>query len=433
MKAISFILFWVTMSWGVQAQHLMCGDHLVKKALENKYPDYMEVVNKTFEQAKEKHLSRLSRDRQEVYTIDVVVHIVYQNEGQNLDDSIVINQIMTLNEDFRRRNADTALTREIFKETVGDPGIEFRLLDIRRVETEARFRPTLTGLPDNVKVTAQGGSDAEDPSTVLNIWVCRLEPITIFGIPLGQVLGYAYPPADLANWPAGSSAPSLELEGVVVDFRVFGRNNPLTIDPGTGNEVSGYGRTMTHEVGHYLGLRHIWGDVLFGDGCSEDDGVEDTPNQASASNWSCDYTINSCPDEDLPDMIENYMDYADETCMNSFTLGQIGIMRAVLEGPRKGLIENNTTALRQNLQRLALTLYPNPVQGGEFFLQSSAGSLEPLRVELYSAEGRLLKVYPSTRLGEPLAIWDLPAGLHLVHIRDVKNGGLLAVHKLIKP
>jgi hypothetical protein len=432
MKVFTLFFLFLGLAFGGQAQSLMCGDHMVKKVMEKNNPGYLEVVNKTFEQAKAKAMDYTSRDRQEVYSIDVVVHIVYQNEEQNLDDSIVINQILTLNEDFRRRNADTLLTREIFKEVVGDPGIEFRLVDIRRVETETRFLPTLTGLPDNVKVTSQGGSDAEDPSGTLNIWVCRLEPLTIFGIPLGQVLGYAYPPADLANWPAGSSAPSLELEGVVVDYRVFGRNNPLTIDPGTGNQVSGYGRTTTHEVGHYLGLRHIWGDVLFGDGCSEDDGVEDTPNQASASNWNCDYSVNSCADEDLPDMIENYMDYADETCMNSFTLGQIGIMRAVLEGPRKGLIESETTSLVQHFNTWPISLYPNPIRGSEFFLDCPSEFADLLRIELYSAEGRLLSLHPAVALGQSISTGELSPGLYIIHIRNSSEGDLLAVKKLIK-
>jgi hypothetical protein len=101
------------------------------------------------------------------------------------------------------------------------------------------------------------------------------------------------------------------------------------------------GRACVHEVGHYLGLRHIWGDPLFGDGCSVDDGLSDTPNQNAASQFSCNHNLNSCTDSPVnyPDMVENYMDYSNDGCMNMFTVNQSIVMRAILELARPGLIE----------------------------------------------------------------------------------------------
>ena len=97
-------------------------------------------------------------------------------------------------------------------------------------------------------------------------------------------MGFAYPPAALDHWPEGANAPSEELEGVVIDYRVFGRENPFSVDVGLGAPLETQGRTATHEVGHYLGLRHVWGDgggLFGGDSCGEDHSVEDTPNTSS--------------------------------------------------------------------------------------------------------------------------------------------------------
>ena len=111
----------------------------------------------------------------------------------------------------------------------------------------------------------------------------------------------------------------------------MGSNNPQNEDDGIiDNDL---GMACVHEVGHYLGLRHIWGDPITGSGCEVDDGISDTPNQNAASQFTCNFDLNSCTDNplDYPDMVENYMDYSSDDCMNMFTLNQSSIMRAVLE------------------------------------------------------------------------------------------------------
>lgn len=339
---LASILF--TLNLNAQQSHTYCGHDLVINSNETNYPGYKQQLNRVFEQAKRQgRKSREARDQQ-VYTIDVVVHVVWKDTIENLPDTLIQAQIAALNEDYRRLNANASDVRPIFAGVVGDPEIEFNLTMINRVQTNEEFSiDFLSGaLPDNVKQTANGGSDASDTDLSLNIWICKIQPITLGGITLGQILGYAYPPADLPNWPAGQGAPSPELEGVVIDFRAIGPGNPNTIDLGMG-VIPNEGRTPVHEIGHYLGLRHIWGDgggFTGNDGCTVDDGIADTPNAADQSEFDCDVMKNTCMDaaNDLPDMIENYMDYSAETCMNSFTIGQIDLMRGVLEGPRCGLI-----------------------------------------------------------------------------------------------
>ncbi len=339
-----FASFLITLNLTAQQSHTYCGHDLVLSANEANYPGYKQQLNSVFEAAKRRGQKSRSARNQQVYTIDVVVHVVWKDTIENLPDTLIQAQIAALNEDYRRMNANASDIRPAFAGVVGDPEIEFNLTTINRVQTNEEFSVDfLSGaLPDNVKQTANGGSDASDTELFLNLWVCKIQPITLGGISLGQILGYAYPPADLPNWPAGQGAPSPELEGVVIDFRAIGPGNPNTIDLGMG-VIPIEGRTPVHEVGHYLGLRHIWGDgggFTGTDGCTVDDGIADTPNALDQSNFDCDVTKNTCVDaaNDLPDMIENYMDYSAETCMNSFTIGQIDVMRGVLEGPRCGLI-----------------------------------------------------------------------------------------------
>ncbi|HMR43894.1 MAG TPA: zinc-dependent metalloprotease, partial [Saprospiraceae bacterium] len=148
---------------------------------------------------------------------------------------------------------------------------------------------------------------------------------------------------------------------VVIDFRAFGKGS-FTV-PGVGS-LPIEGRTTVHEVGHYLGLRHISGDGFSGllgiPDCDADDGLADTPNQGFQSQFDCNAAQNTCDEGagDLPDMIENYMDYSRETCQNTFTKGQVNIMRNVLEGPRRGLLETSSVETPQFEQFIEIS--PNP-------------------------------------------------------------------------
>jgi hypothetical protein len=133
---------------------------------------------------------------------------------------------------------------------------------------------------------------------------------------------------------------------------------------GTGSV--GASRAMTHEVGHYLGLRHIWGDGSGNGACDGDDGISDTPSADAASdqNTACNVTTNTCTQPtlnlgDLNDMTENYMDYSGEQCQNSFTNGQAEFMHNVLVTKRKG-ITKNTTDLKQLNSNYKINIYPNP-------------------------------------------------------------------------
>lgn len=406
----------------------LCGHdhHLLTN--EKKHPGYLETVQKTFNDAKQK--SSLSFRSDETYVIDVVVHIVYQNEEQNLHDSLIYDQIQVLNEDFSRSNADTTDTRDIFKDRVGNPGIQFNLKEIVRVPTQAIFESTLTGLPDNVKQSPDG-SVAHNTSKHMNIWVCKLEPLNIFGIDLGQILGYAYPPAGLSNWPDESSAPSQDLDGVVIDYRVFGRNTPYSVES-AGQTIQGYGRTTVHEVGHYLGLRHIWGDELFGDGCAVDDGLEDTPNQASSSEWSCDHTQNTCTDstgEELPDMIENYMDYSNERCMNSFTQGQVDIMRAVLEGPRRQLIDS-TNSLKRVTNIVDFSIFPNPTNQNSISVNIE-GNNHNMYLNIFNHMGQLVMGTVVQSHRNQIEIDGLTSGMYLLQLVNKSTGNHLGSRKLL--
>ncbi|THH34898.1 M43 family zinc metalloprotease [Neolewinella litorea] len=247
-----------------------------------------------------------------ILTIPVIVHVVYENSTENISDAQIASQITVLNEDFRRLNADRSNTPADFANVAADSEIEFCLTSvIRKSTTRASF-----GTNDAVKSSATGGSDAVTPRQALNIWICEIG---------GGILGYA-------QFPGGAEST----DGVVLDYRYVGTT-------GTATAPFNLGRTATHEVGHWLNLRHIWGDG----GCSVDDFVNDTPT-AGGPNYTggaCTYPgPNSCVPrgkkggEDLPDMFQNYMDYSDDGCMNLFTIGQKDRMWAAVNASRPELI-----------------------------------------------------------------------------------------------
>ena len=233
----------------------------------------------------------------------VIVHVVYRDAAQNVSDAQIQSQVAVLNKDFRLANGDRRKVPAPWRGLATDARIEFELHDVTRTRTaKAAF-----GIYDEVKKASSGGVPPVDPRRFVNVWVCALG---------GGLLGYA-------QFPGGPAST----DGVVINYRAFGTR-------GTAQAPFNRGRTATHEIGHFLNLRHIWGDT---DDCSGSDMVADTPNSAGPNYGRPRFPVVTCNNGPNGDMFMNYMDYVDDTAMFMFTTQQVIRMRAALDGPRSGL------------------------------------------------------------------------------------------------
>ena len=253
-----------------------------------------------------------------VRIIPVVVHVIHANGTENISKAQILSEIDALNRDFRRASPDTALTPGPFKSLSADTEIEFRMatLDpsgnctdgINRV-----YSPLTVYARDNVKSLIYWPSNK-----YLNIWIVKSIRRSDGSLPpAGTII------AGFAQFPGGSAAT----DGVVIAAANFG-----TIGTAQGNE----GRTTVHEVGHWLNLRHIWGDDA--GACSGSDFVNDTPNQASENFSTCPTfpAYDACTASGNGINYSNYMDYTDEACQNMFTLGQSTRMNTALSSSTSG-------------------------------------------------------------------------------------------------
>ncbi len=276
--------------------------------------------------SKKINAARMLRQQQgPPYQIPVVVHVIHNGEpvgtGRNISDAQVLSQIEVLNADFNRLNADAANTPNDFLSVAGSMDIEFVLArqDPEGLASDGIVRvkgsKAQWSMDDNYELKAQSYWPAEK---YFNIWVADLS----------QYLGWAQLP--VSNLPGLENSSSNRLtDGIVIWYRAFGSDAHGDFDLAADFSK---GRTATHETGHFLGLRHIWGDD--GGGCFGTDNVEDTPNQAGETN-GCPIHPNgdACGDDR---MFQNYMDYSNDGCMNLFTLGQVERMDVVLENsPRR--------------------------------------------------------------------------------------------------
>jgi hypothetical protein len=302
-------------------------------------------------------------------TIPVVVHVVYNTAEQNISDAQIQSQIDVLNEDFNATNDDYNNYDAGYGTVKGDMNIEFCVVQIRRVATIKKS----FGFNDQVKKTKTGGDDAIDPEHVLNIWVCNL----------GQnLLGYA-------QFPGGKP----ETFGVVVLYSAFGRGEEFDL-------LSPYdlGRTATHEVGHCLGLRHIWGDSRCGN-----DEVGDTPLHDGA-NFGCPEEGNRSTCTGTPlEMWMNYMDYTDDACMYLFSDGQVEranffmgsdpqLMTIVNSGACTSGPGNKFLTQQRNVSELDpqnISIYPT-VTKGMICLDYSTATSATVQLNIYNPSGMLV-------------------------------------------
>lgn len=252
------------------------------------------------------------------YRIQVVVHVVHRIDSENISDEQIKSQIDVMNRDFRKKNTDASAVPSVWTGLATDSMIEFELAKLDPTGKAStgitRTRTTSASFDDDdrVKSAATGGADPWPTAKYLNIWVCTF-PAT----PFGQLLGYA-------QFPGGPP----DTDGVVVLNTAFGTKGSAAA-PFNG------GRTAVHEVGHYLNLRHIWGDT---EDCSGSDLVIDTPPAQFPNTGKPSFPHISCNNGPSGDMFMNYMDYVDDDTMVMFTQGQVARMQAALDGPRSSLV-----------------------------------------------------------------------------------------------
>lgn len=227
--------------------------------------------------------------------IPVYVYVIYSNASQNISDAQVNSQISVLNADFNDTNYNDVPAE--FQSVGADIDINFTLATIDR-----QANSTTSWGTNNAVKSAYPAVPGH-----LTIWVANIG---------GGILGYA-------QFPGGNAST----DGVVISPQYFGTT-------GTAQAPFNKGRTATHEVGHWLNLRHIWGDGR----CKQDDFVADTPS-SDGPNYGCpSYPTVNCRSND---MTMNYMDYTDDACMNMFTLGQKDRMRAIFAsgGARENFVQ----------------------------------------------------------------------------------------------
>ncbi len=337
--------------------------------------------------------------------VPVVFHNLYHLPSEKITEQQVQDQLKTLNECFSKRNADTVNTRPVFKSLAADCEIEFRLAisDPNRRATNGinrRYTPIEKWkMGDEMKFTDKMGVDGWDAKSYLNIWVCRLDKFAGFSSVLG-----ADPKTD----------------GIVLDLGAFGNGQ----------------KTLVHEVGHWLGLKHLWGDEYCGD-----DGVSDTPKQASYTQGCPNTTRVTCGNNPTGDMYNNFMDFTSDGCMTLFTEGQKRRMRSLLAfgGLRSSLVKSAAlqkpllpalVVEEQDPTWLEAKLYPNPAtQFMQFDLSYDRRWVgQPFRI--IDLQGRVRQQSSITSTIHRFDLSQMEKGYYLLEVR--RTDGLVYKTKFIK-
>ena len=314
--------------------------------------------------------------------IPVVFHIVYNDEVQNISNAQVLSQLEVINEDFNLNNSNLVDVAAEFKSLATSVDIQFYLVDITRTATS--HGPFIN---DDLHLTSKGGRDAVNTKQFLNVWVANLG---------SGIFGYA-------------SSPDSEAfrDGIAIHYEYFGRS---------GSSLVPYdqGRTLTHEIGHWLGLQHLWGNG----GCDSDDGLSDTPTQDTALS-GCQLAKESCGSLD---MVQNFMNTSEDACLALFTPQQREAMRTTLFNDRPEVYGFSApiTGINKKIEANLLNIYPNPITDGAE-VQIKLPNNEPIQeVRLLNLNGNEIRQYKpfNTIRSMSIDLTGLENGMYIAQVNE---------------
>ncbi|MDB5240850.1 MAG: Ulilysin [Spirosoma sp.] len=395
-----------------------CGTVEYERVLQQRNPNRLRQLNELNRQLEQVEANRMllrQADDQTIYRIPVVVHVVHNMaSGEiggitngNISDEQIASQIQVLNEDYRRQPGTNGFNTN----PVGaDARIEFFL-----ATKDPAGQPT-TGITRHYYAKKASFDVFNDdvllsqiaywPSDrYLNIWVTKVD----------SYLGFTQFPTT-ADTLSGLPANSNEfVDGSIIDYRYFGRQIGTVR-----NSTYCCGRTTTHEIGHWLGLLHTWGDAVCGN-----DYVTDTPtSEGSNQTVNCKEIFSTCSGRRTRNMIENFMDYSPDLCMNVFTQGQVNRMRTVLNlSPRRfRLIQAAMTPLGET-EKLTINVYPNPVVS-DVTVDVQLKGFQSYTVDILDLAGRKVKTSsyadsPSTRV--LLSTNQLATGIYIIRVKTASE------------
>lgn len=391
-------------------------------AIAKRYP-YWRLKRTMLEDSIQAYLKNASTDRRARQAvlcaqvrIPVVVHVVHNNaamtiggrDNGNISDEQILAQIRTLNEDYQRKPG----TRGFNSNPVGaNTGIEFYLAN-----EDPDGNPT-NGITRHYYSAISTFDIFTDDQTLanivnwptdryLNIWVSR------FG---NNYLGIGQFPSATGVKGLDSANELLEkTDGVFIDYKVFGSGGAVT------SKLYSLGRTTTHEVGHWLGLIHTWGDA----DCGDDYCADTPPAQSGNQSTNCGPLFSTCSGVRTRNMTENYMDYSPDSCMNIFTVNQSERMMAVIEkAPRRARLVKYWCSKVPFGDTFDVKVFPNPASD-QVNIQISVTEFTDFEVELYNITGQLVgnqkfTDYPSWLVTFPTT--NISPGVYIVRVKTEKE------------
>ena len=345
------------------------------------------------------------------YKIPVVIHIIHTGEppgeGFNYSTERIESQIRTLNEDFRRKEGTPGFNSHPDGE---DSQIEFVLAQIdpegNPTDGIVRVDRNLVHPPSGITdfITLCSKYSYWDPEQFLNIWCMD---VGYHGIYTGKA---SFPISTLDGLP--TEHEDTVGDGIFINAINFGQGETNTVPN------LDMGRTLTHEMGHFLGLLHTFGATV---NCDYSDYCDDTPPISSATY--------GCPLEEplacdgRPAMIENYMDYSYDRCMNIFTKDQVARMHIVLENSPRRRSLTTSPVINRDVTKIpyAIQLYPNPVTDKLYISVDEKFWGNDVNVTAHTLLGKMVftKTFKITKTGLEIPVSKASEKLLLLSIKGI--------------